>query len=106
MLRFAINPNIFIQAVVIGVICLMGPTILSAQPANFEDTVAAIGTATIQGEAIQSSRDQAIADSLAASVAIAAGKIAPLDAIVRNFKTLNEVLYGHTDGVCSGLQSG
>ena len=97
MLRFAINPNIFIQAVVIGVICLMGPTILSARPADFEDTVEAIGTAPIQGEAIQASRDQAIADSLAASVAIAAGKIAPLDAIVRNFKTLNEVLYGHTD---------
>ncbi len=97
MLRFAINPNIFIQAVVIGAICLMGPTILSARPADFEDTVEAIGTAPIQSEAIQASRDQAIADSLAASVAIAAGKIAPLDAIVRNFKTLDEVLYGHTD---------
>ena len=97
MLRFAINPNIFIQAVVIGVICLMGPTVLSARSADFEDTVEAIGTAPIQGEAIQASRDQAIADSLAASVAIAAGKIAPLDAIVRNFKTLDEVLYGHTD---------
>jgi hypothetical protein len=97
MLRLFINLNTIRQAVVIVVICLTGPAILSARSADFEDTVEAIGTATVQGKAIQAARDQAIADSLVASVEFVAGKIAPLDTIIRNFKTLNQVLYSHTD---------
>jgi len=104
MLRFFIKQNTIIQTIVIIAICLAGPIILTARAADVENTVEVIGTATVRGENVSAARRQAIADSLVASVEIVTGKIVPLDARVRNFKTLNQVLYSHTDEFIQGYK--
>lgn len=104
MLRFSINRDTIIQALAIIVIWLIGPAILFARPTDFENTVEAIGTAAILSENVPAARKQAIADSLVASVELVAGKIVPLDARIRNFKTLNQVLYSHTSEFIQGYK--
>jgi len=97
MLRLSTNQITIIQAFVILAVSLTCPAIILAGNADLENTVEAIGTAAVQGENVPSARKQAIADSLVTSVELVAGKIVPLDARIRNFKTLNQVLYSHTD---------
>lgn len=97
MLRLSTNRNIIIQALVVIVICMIGPAVPSARSADSDNTVEVIGTAAVRSENVPAARRQAIADSMVASVELVAGKIVPLDARVRNFKTLNQVLYSHTD---------
>jgi len=104
MLRLFIKQNTRIRAFAIFVICLTCPAILSAGPADSENTVEAIGTATLHKKNVPAAREQAISDSLVASVEIVTGKIVPLDARVRNFKTLNKVLYTHTDTFVQGYK--
>ncbi|RLC27997.1 MAG: hypothetical protein DRH32_09625 [Deltaproteobacteria bacterium] len=97
MLRLSTNRNTIIQALVVIVICMTGPAVPSALSADSDNTVEVIGTAAVRSENVPAARRQAIADSMVASVELVAGKIVPLDARVRNFKTLNQVLYSHTD---------
>ncbi len=97
MLRLSINQITIIQAFVILAVSLTCPAIILAGNADLENTVEAIGTATVQGKNVPSARKRAIADSLVTSVELVAGKIVPLDARIRNFETLNQVLYSHTD---------
>jgi len=97
MLRLSTNRNTIIQALVVIVICMTGPAVPSARSADSDNTVEVIGTAAVRSENVPAARRQAIADSMVASVELVAGKIVPLDARVRNFKTLNQVLYSHTD---------
>jgi len=104
MRRLSINPKFIIVPLLIFAICLICPAMLPAEPTDFKNKVATIGTAAVRSENIPTARKQAIEDSLVASVELVTGKIVPLDARIRNFKTLNQVLYSHTDKFVQGYK--
>jgi hypothetical protein len=68
-----------------------------AQTKQTEKTVAVIGTSNIHGDNVSAARDQAISNSLVSAVQRVAEDLVPLDYLVRNFQTLNQVLYSNTD---------
>lgn len=78
-------------------LCLLLPAGLSAKGLETTRVVEVIGTAGIGSKGAAAAREQAIADSLVAAVEMVAGGIVPLDAVIKNFQTLDQVLYRQTE---------
>lgn len=56
-----------------------------------------IGTGTSPGDDVAKSRDQAISNSLVSAVGWVVAELIPDDSLVKNFQTLNKIIYTNTD---------
>jgi len=82
---------IFILAVAVNL-----SAIVSAEENASEKIIEVIGTGAIQGGNVAKARDQALKNSLVSAVDLAVADLLPLESMIRNFKTLNEILYDNT----------
>ncbi len=78
-------------------------TLLAKQQAR-SITVVVTGTGNIEKEDDASAREEAIAESLVTAVGLAMAEIMPLELLVSNFQTLNEILYFNTDRFINGYR--
>ena len=83
--------TIFILAVVTN---LSG--IVNAGENTSEKIIDVIGTSTIRGGDVAKAREQAIKNSLVLAVELAVVDILPIESMIQNFKTLNEILYDNS----------
>jgi len=70
--------------------------IVSAEENASEKIIEVIGTGAIQGGDVAKARDQAIKNSLVSAVEFAVADFLPLEAMIWNFETLNEILYNNS----------
>ena len=70
--------------------------IVSAEENASEKIIEVIGTGAIQGGDVAKARDQAIKNSLVSAVEFAVADFLPLEAMIWNFETLNEILYDNS----------
>lgn len=68
-----------------------------AQEQKLTKIVEVIGKGTIQGDNVVAAKEQAISSSLVSAVKLATEELLPLESAVRDFRTLNKILYDHTD---------
>ncbi len=67
-------------------------------------TVKVIGSSTIRNKNIAKAREEAVSNSLVSAVNLVALETLPLDALVRNFEKLDEILYDHTAKFVEGYK--
>ncbi|MFH2218552.1 MAG: hypothetical protein ABII68_02685 [Pseudomonadota bacterium] len=82
--------------IIILSIFAMFSSLVRAEEAARIKTVEVIGTSVVHGDDIPAAKDESIANSLVSAVARIAADLLPLDALVRNFQTLNDTLYTRT----------
>jgi hypothetical protein len=82
---------IFILAVAVTL-----SAIVSAEEDASEKIIDVIGTGTIYGDDVAKARDRAIKNSLVSAVDLTVANILPLESMIQNFETLNEILYDNT----------
>ncbi|MCK4618368.1 MAG: hypothetical protein KAT52_00340 [Desulfobacterales bacterium] len=82
---------IFILAVAVTL-----SAIVSAEEDASEKIIEVIGTGTIYGDDVAKARDRAIKNSLVSAVDLTVANILPLESMIQNFETLNEILYDNT----------
>ncbi len=70
--------------------------IVNAEENASEKIIEVIGTGAIQGGDVAKARDRAIKNSLVSAVEFAVADFLPLEAMIRNFETLNEILYNNS----------
>ena len=70
--------------------------IVSAEENASEKIIEVIGTGAIQGGDVAKARDRAIKNSLVSAVEFAVADFLPLEAMIWNFETLNEILYNNS----------
>jgi len=70
--------------------------ITHAEESASEKIVEVIGTCTIHGGNVAKARDQAIKNSLVSAVELTVADLLPLESMIQNFETLNEILYDNT----------
>jgi hypothetical protein len=87
----------FMPAVIFFLAGVAVSGIAQAQEQVVTKVVTVIGTGAIFGENVSEARDRAISNSLVSAVARGAEDLLPIDSAVRNFKTFNQTLYGHTE---------
>ncbi|MBC2693982.1 MAG: hypothetical protein HF982_01615 [Desulfobacteraceae bacterium] len=67
--------------------------IVNAEENASKKIIEVIGTGTIQGGDIAKARNRAIKNSLVSAVELAVADLLPLELIIQNFETLNEIFY-------------
>lgn len=70
--------------------------IVNAEENASEKIIEVIGTGAIQGGDVAKARDRAIKNSLVSAVEFAVADFLPLESMIRNFETLNEILYDNS----------
>ncbi len=70
--------------------------IVNAEENASEKIIEVIGTGAIQGGDVAKARDRAIKNSLVSAVEFAVADFLPLESMIRNFETLNEILYNNS----------
>ncbi|MBW1834150.1 MAG: hypothetical protein JRI62_04995 [Deltaproteobacteria bacterium] len=70
--------------------------IVSAEENASEKIIEVIGTGAIQGGDVAKARDRAIKNSLVSAVEFAVADILPIESMIQNFETLNEILYDNS----------
>jgi len=70
--------------------------IVNAEENASEKIIEVIGTDAIQGGDVAKARNRAIKNSLVSAVEFAVADLLPLESIIQNFETLNEILYDNS----------
>ncbi|MCJ7615766.1 MAG: hypothetical protein MUO43_04420 [Desulfobacterales bacterium] len=70
--------------------------VVNAEEDASKKIIEVIGTGTISGNEIAKARDQAIKNSLVSAVELAVADLLPLESMIQNFETLNEILYNNS----------
>ena len=70
--------------------------IVNAGENTSEKIIEVIGTSTIRGSDVAKARDQAIKNSLVSAVELAVADLLPIESMIQNFKTLNEIFYDNS----------
>ncbi|MEA1899713.1 MAG: hypothetical protein U9N47_02950 [Thermodesulfobacteriota bacterium] len=70
--------------------------IVSAEENASEKIIEVIGTGAIQGGDVAKARDRAIKNSLVSAVEFAVADLLPIESMIQNFETLNEILYDNS----------
>ncbi|MDL1968593.1 MAG: hypothetical protein LWW97_08635 [Deltaproteobacteria bacterium] len=70
--------------------------IVNAEENASEKIIEVIGTGVIQDGDVAKARDQAIKNSLVSAVEFAVADILPLESMIQNFETLNEIFYDNS----------
>ncbi|MCK5508451.1 MAG: hypothetical protein KAI50_08020, partial [Desulfobacterales bacterium] len=70
--------------------------IVNAGENTSEKIIEVIGTSTIRGSDVAKARDQAIKNSLVFAVELAVTDLLPIESLIQNFKTLNEIFYDNS----------
>ncbi len=86
------------------VLLLSTPCTLLAKQQARSITVVVTGTGNIEKNDDASAREEAIAESLVTAVGLAMTEIMPLELLVSNFQTLNEIMYYKTDRFINGYR--
>jgi len=100
---FTINTRILLAVFSFLAILVPAEMIRAQEKANVK-IVTVIGTGLIYGENVSKARDRAISNSLVSAVARGAEEFLPLDSLVRNFTTLNELIYANTKKFVQGYK--
>ena len=90
-MRYSIKKFIFTVFILAVAANLSG--IVNAEENASEKIIEAIGTGTIIGGDVAKARDRAIKNSLISAVEFTVADLLPLESIIQNFETLNEILY-------------
>jgi len=91
-----VNNCIWSLALILAVFCLyLGPIHAGEEPIT--QVVRVIGTARVQGDSVARAREQAISKGLVDAVNSVVLDMMPLEKMVENFQTINEIITGHTD---------
>jgi hypothetical protein len=77
---------------------------LAGFAAEAETTVEAIGSSRIYGDKVSRARELAIEDGLAAAVERVATEQLPIESLIQNFRTLDEILFSRRDIFVQGFQ--
>ncbi len=85
----------FIALILTGLFMFLGPIHAGEEPIT--QVVRVIGTAGVQGDNVARARKQAISKGLAAAVNSVVLNMMPLEKMVENFQTINEIITGNTD---------
>jgi len=88
--------RLLLAVILFGVMAAVS-AIVQAQEQAITKVVTVIGTGGVYGENISRARDRAISNSLVSAIARGVEEVLPLDSVAGNFKTLNEILYDHTE---------
>jgi len=70
--------------------------IVNAEEDASEKIIEVIGTGAIQGGDVAKARELAIKNSLVSAVELAVADLLPLESMIQNFETLNEILYDNS----------
>ncbi len=70
--------------------------IVNAEENASKKIIEVIGTGAIQGGDVAKARDRAIKNSLVSAVEFAVADLLPLESMIQNFETLNEILYDNS----------
>ncbi len=75
-----------------------------ADAKQVKDTFIVMGTANVKRENVSAARQEAIKSCLVTAVGLKATDLMNIDSMVRNFKTLNEILYTNIDKFIRGYK--
>lgn len=92
-----IRINGMLAAIFFFSVTLMLPIAGQTEQEAIVKTVEVIGTGRIYGDDMPTAKSRATSNSLISAVALAAADLLTVDSMVRNFQTLNEVIYSRTD---------
>jgi len=91
-----IRINGMLAAIFFLSVTLMLPIAGQTEEEAFVKTVEVIGTGRIYGDDVPTAKIRATSNSLISAVALVAADLLTIDSMVRNFQTLNEVIYSRT----------
>ena len=94
----------FLFAILLTSVALTLPGNAIAENRDGTKTIVVTGTGKIQEKNIAIAREEAIENSLISAAAGVAIEFLPLESIVQNFRTFNEVLYGQTGKFIQGYK--
>ena len=94
----------FLFAILLTSVALTLPGNAIAENRDGIKTIVVTGTGKIQEKNIAIAREEAIENSLISAAAGVAIEFLPLESIVQNFRTFNEVLYGQTGKFIQGYK--